>query len=125
LEIKRSEELRIEAEKEVAKRFKLSWKNYNVLTTKAYHILQRFNTRYSMGDYKSLNLSDFDNRVLQMNDSVDYYAKSYKFRGSEKYGIVSISLTMKQLKKIENIGGIYTVVGKRVDSTVTKIHKAQ
>jgi len=92
---------------EKAKSFKLSVKEYRSLIEKAKNILSKFNTGHTMGCYRKFYL---DNKYFTSSDLLLSYSRGYKHRPT--YGELSVSLTKKQLRKIENIGGLPTIVGE-------------
>lgn len=91
---------------EKAKSFKLSVKEYRSLIEKAKNILSKFNTGHSMGCYRKFYL---DNKYFTSSDLLLSYSRGYKHRPT--YGELSVSLTKKQLIKIETIGGLPTIIG--------------
>lgn len=91
---------------EKAKSFKLSIKEYRSLIEKAKNILSKFNTGHSMGCYRSFYL---DNKYFTSCNLLLSYSKGCKYRPT--YGELSVSLTKKQLRKIENIGWKPTIIG--------------
>jgi len=90
-----------------AKSFGMSKKEYLALLKKASSILSDFQTGHSMGCYRTLLLN---NVPFQWNNSLDTYANSYKFKPT--YGDVKISLNKKELREIQNIQGVWTILNK-------------
>lgn len=91
---------------EKAKSFKLSIKEYRSLIEKASNIISNFNTGHTMGCYRKFYL---DNKYFTSCDLLLSYSRGYKHRPT--YGELSVSLTKKQLRKIENIGWKPTIIG--------------
>ena len=93
--------------KREAKNFNLSVSQMNSLRSKARQILSSFSTGHSMGCYRKLYLN---NNQFASNDSLGAYSNSCKWQPT--YGSLSIFLNKKQLKEIENIEGVWTIINK-------------
>ena len=92
---------------ENAKRHNLSRVEYLNLQNKAEKLLSDFGTGYSMGDHKSLFLNG---KFFTGIDHTEEYARSCKFRPT--HGSINIHLNKKQLRNIDRIEGVWTIVGK-------------
>lgn len=94
-----------EEKKVKAKRFKIkSVAELERLESKAYDILGSFWSNYSMGDYLRLHING---EFFVLRDNTKSYQGKYK--GSENHGHVNIYLTLSDLRKIEKIGGVWTI----------------
>jgi len=92
------------AELKEAKRHNLSRVEYLSLVEKACTILKDFSTGYSMGEYKSLSINE--KNIARVDNTSEYSATS---KYSATHGSIHITLSKKEIREIENIGGVWTV----------------
>ena len=104
IEEKKEYKIRMNAEKDSAKKFGMSRKKYLQLMRKAFLLLGCFNTGHSMGCYRKLTVNG---DVFQRNFVLKTYAKSCKY--SPTYGSITIDLSKKELTQIKNIEGLWTI----------------
>lgn len=112
LETQKELKLKKEFIKKKALAFGISQKELLILEDKALEILRSFNTGYSMGDYKELHVNG---SVFLHHSTCREYAKSCRFK--PKHGSVIINLSLKELRSLANIGGVWTIVGKRTSKS--------
>lgn len=93
-------------QKENAKKFNMSVKEYSALKEKASILLECLNTGHSMGCYRTLRMNGEE---FATNHYLATYSKSYRFEPT--YGDIEVNLTKKQLREVEIIGGIPTIIG--------------
>lgn len=91
--------------KQYSKEFNFSVKQFIELREKADSILDSFETGHSMGCHRNLKINS---KQFKSNDDLDRYANSCKW--SPTYGSIKIDLSKKDLKKIQYLEGIWTVV---------------
>ena len=94
-----------EYKKRIAKEWGMNPTQYKRLKEKASEILGSFNTKHSMGCSRYLILNY---RTFQTNHEHDQYGGYCKYRPT--YGNIYIYLSKRELQKLENIGGIWTIV---------------
>lgn len=112
LETQKELKLKKEFIKKKAFAFGVSQKELLTLEDKALAILKEFDTGYSMGDYKELHING--SMFLSCSTCRDY-AKTCRFKPT--HGSVIINLSLKELRSLVNIGGIWTIVGKRTSES--------
>lgn len=94
--------------KETAAKYKMTVAKYQGLHAKAMLILTAFHTMHSMGCYRSMYLKLNGNTLkFASNNDLQNYAKSCKFKPT--YGDISFTITTRELERIENIEGVWTV----------------
>jgi|GEM_PF-1688359 len=98
---------------ENAKNHNLSIREYILLQEKAIKILGAFDTGHSMGCYRSLILNG---KSFASAHTTEMYSKSCKY--SPTYGSIKINLNKKELREIQEIGHVWTIKGKRINSKV-------
>lgn len=101
-QVKKIEFLRTQKE---AKNFGLSVAEFKRLQKKARLILRDFNTGYSMGDGKNLYIKG-KKGSFAFRDDTQEYAKSCRY--SATHGQVSITLSLTDLRELEQIQGVWT-----------------
>lgn len=106
---KEAEKARKEAEAKEAKHFRLSIKEYRVLSAKARKIGADFSTGYSMGEVIKVYLKNYERPLVVRDDTSSY---SGDWEGRETHGLVKIIFTKKDLREIERIEGVWTIRGQ-------------
>lgn len=109
----------LDTQKGKAKIFKMSFKQYVKLQEKAKEILNDFETGYSMGEWKYLNI----NKIIFLSvDNTQEYAKSYKL-AKALHGQLSLNFKKSELISIEKIDGVWQCPnGKKIVSSGRKNH---
>ena len=92
---------------QVKEKWGLTLRQYHDLQDKADEILRGVSSGYSMGDRKFLFV---DGNKFAFRDDCKTYSKSCTW--APKHGEVKLTLSMKQLKAIELIEGVWTIRGK-------------
>lgn len=110
---KEVEKLRIKNLKDAAKSLKIPFSQYEYFL-RGTNFLQ-FNTAHSMGCLLKVYIDDL---LVKTYDSRKEYAKSSKYKAN--HGSVEIKFISKEVCKIKNIGGIPTILGKKIDNHYTK-----
>ena len=107
IEIKRDKVFWKEENKRIAKGFGLSVTEYKMLKTKAFSVLEAFNTGHSMGCHKFVHIN---NTIFARKNETFEYSISSKYRAN--HGNVNIHLNKTELRNIELIHNIWTIKGK-------------
>ena len=104
---KEAARLKKQRDKAEAKRWKMSLREYTELQQKAERILNDFHTGHSMGCYRQLRLNG---KVFARYNILEEYANSSRY--TPTYGGLCIDLNKAELKRIEQIEGVWTIKGK-------------
>ncbi len=107
IEEKEAEKEKKEFIKERAKSFNFSVKEYLLLQEKAVKILEQFHTGHSMGCYRQLKIKGYKG-YFATDHTLEEYANSCKY--SPTYGNLVIELTKKELRDMELIGYVPTII---------------
>ena len=122
LKQERKRELLMEKEKvkskseQISVSFQRLWKIYENLRKADMF----FSTAHSMGNYFRVYLNHKGNSV-EIFSSHRLHTYAGKWRGSERYGSVSVCLNIKEAASIKKIGGLYTVELEDVAPKVKKV----
>lgn len=79
---------------------------------------KNFKTSHKMGCVVKVFL---DKNLVFSQDTRDYYSgRGNKYNKTIAHGDVSIHFTKKEAKKMQAIGGVITILGKKIDKHITK-----
>ena len=106
-EVKEEIRLKKQQDKAEAKKWKMSLREYTELQRKSKRILNDFHTGHSMGCYRQLRING---KVFATNNILEEYANSSRY--SPTYGGLCVDLNKAELKRIEQIEGVWTIKGK-------------
>lgn len=79
---------------------------------------KNFKTSHKMGCLVKVFL---DNKLVLSQDTREYYSgRGNKYNKTISHGDVSVSFTKNEAKKMQLIGGVITILGKKIDNHITE-----